>query len=362
MSPQGDPNQMPTVHLADDQAAAAALDQAEQAAQARQAGGNFAQWLKIPGPQGQTKWDSSVPVGFEGYADVFICPPWDATARIPFVEKVTHWYMSSANPKGKMLGCTDDDNTCLFCQARKLALASLDPAIQKAAKDWGRKRRQHLYNVIDLTNPPSHYGQDGIMRSFLFGAGPNCQSSLKRMFDTRGGINNFCNPQNGRPVRITKKKTGPENINVEWGAIDLDPMAIDRYFWGALSNLWNLREQSTVASQSDCLDAIRELNWPVPGGQAPNSYNPDPAPPYGTPYGGQQGMPPAAPQGAVYTPPQGSLPPPPQGMMTQGQGVPPPPPAGVNQGTPPPMNPPPVSSAPPPPPGQYGGGAGDPPF
>lgn len=372
------PSGPPQFYQVDDGAVQAALEDAEARAQQRResvGGSKFGTQLKVPGPQGQLNWDASVPVGHEGYVDVFLGGPWSSDARIPFVESVVHYFQSHAHPKGFSVTCTDDPKTCRFCMARSLAFKSPDPNIQKSAQNWGRKRRAFVYNCFDLTNPQSHYGQDGVMRPFLLKAGPNLQTSLKRMFDTRGGINSFINPQNGRPIRITKKKTGPENMNVEWGAIDLDPAPLDQYFWPAAQNLWNLQEQISPSSDQEVTQAIMELGWPMPGGESP-AYSAQPSPPHANPYQPapvpQSGYtPPPGPAGAppqqYGAPPQNMAPPPP------GQYAPPPPPAGMapppgmppapvpNQG-PPPMNPPPVSSAPPPPPGAPPPGNGQAPF
>lgn len=383
--PQAAPN-APVYHAPDDAAVRAVLDDVEVRSQQRQAGGNFAGQLKIPNHVGAVKWGPDVPVGYENHVDAYLCGGWAAGA-MPFVESVTHFYKSAAHPKGNVIGCSGDDS-CLFCQARSMASNSPDPTISKSAKDWGRRRVQYLYNAIDLTNPQSHYGQDGQMRPFLLPVGSNLQTSLRRMFDARGGITKFVDPVGGRPIRLTKKKTGMDDMNVEYGAIDMDPAPLDQYFWPALGNVWNLEKEVAPPPQAEVVAAIMELNWPMPQGMAVGSaptqaYSAAPQAPAPSPYPQQPQMPqqaplfPPAPQYAPQAsqPPQGqpqayapapapapyqapgmppapqpvAAPPPPPAMP---QGGPPPPPP-TNVGQPPPMAPPPVTSdgsVPPPPP------------
>lgn len=350
----------PVFHAPSDDATAQALQTAEAEAAQRREGGNFSQNIKFLGPNGETDW-TGVPVGYEAYVDVYLCGGWTPEIKVPFVESVSHFFKSNAHPKGKVLKCSDDAND-EFCASRKLALAI--PQLQASANGFGRKRRQFLYNAFDLTNPQSHYGQDGQMRPFILAAGVTLQSDLKRMFDTRGGIVTFCHPQSGRPIRVTKKKTGPETMNIEYGAIDLEPAPLDPYFHPGLQNLWDLSKEIEPSSSTDVHTALTELGWPIPDtllaklGQAqgtPLAYNPNPAPPAASPYLTQETV--TAP--AQIQPPaesQGVMPPPPPQGYSAPQSAPP--------GPPPPVGPPPPNGGmvpPPPPPGLPPQGAVPPP-
>jgi len=410
MPQQQFPGQMPLFHAPDEQAVQQQLGDIDKRAQDRQSqGGDFARFIRVPGPQGQVKWDAGVPIGYVGHVDVYLCGGWAAGVVMPMVECVTHFVKSMSNPKGFNITCSNDEN-CMFCQAKALAIQSPDPSIQQSAASWGRKRYQTLYNVLDLTNPQSHYGNDGIMRPYILGAGSQLQSDLKRMFDARGGVTIFCHPTQGRPIRVTKKKTGPNERDVEWGAIDLNPMPLDQYFYPALQNLWDLSQRVQPSKPEDIQKVIMELRWPMPGAmqaqahaqpQAPMSFNPAPQPPYPNPYGSppmppagmatagtvpppppgmapapsmppppqQQFMPPP-PQMAPQPPQQGMAPPPPPPVTSDGQGIPPlpqqqpgmgaPPPPPQPQGAPP-QGAPPQGAQPPPPPPQPGAAMPPPP-
>lgn len=379
MSPGGIPYYAP-----DEGAVRHDMDQWEQDQTSRRSS-----FLKVPTPQHQ---------GQETAVDVYFCGGWAPDVKVPYAESVTHFVKTAQHPKGTVVTCTGD-NSCRFCQSRKLALASPDQALRESAEMWGRSRRQMLYNVFNLSAPQSHYGQDGIMRPFLLGAGAQLQGDIKKLIDARGGFGALCNPQNGRPIRITKKKTGPKQMDVEWGCIDLQPAPLDQYFYPGYQNLWNLEEQTKASPDSEVDKVLQALGWPIPGGavqeQVPQGYNPNPSPPHANPYPPQQhgypqqpqyGAPPpppggGAPQGYQAPPPQGpppgqQPPPPPQGNQApppnqghapppppQGYGAPPPP-SQPGPGTAPP--PPPVMSTgqgvPPPPPNQGGQGNGPAPY
>jgi len=258
-----------------------------------------------------------------------------------------------------VLGYAGEDS--LWMQAVHLGMQHPDPRIQEIANNYGRVRRQWLYNVVDLSNPTTHYGQDGIMRPFILGAGSTLQKDIGILADTRGGISKLVHPISGRPLRYMKKKTGPEEMNVEYGVLDLDPAPLNQYFFPVMEKLWDLEAQTKAAMPEEMMRAIQEIGLPMPAtgqsfGQVPQSYNPNPAPAWGNPY--------AQPQQA---PPQYGAPPPPppyaqpmQGQQQQMPFVPPPPPQMVPQFAPPPP-PPPVSGQPsmgnmpppPPPMGQF---------
>lgn len=366
--PQAAPPQMPQFHEANDAAAAQAYSQTPQSQF-----GPKPNFLRVPGPNGQTRWDSSVYPGYEGSVIIHLLPPW-AAGKPVFVESKNHFFKSATHPKGMVLGYAGEDS--LYMAAIRLGMQHPDPRIQKIANDFGKIRRQYLYNVLDLSNPTTHYGQDGIMRPFVLGAGPNLQTDIGRLVDTRGGISKLVHPINGRPLKYSKKKTGPDEMNVEYGVLDLDPQPLNPYFYPALSNLWDLEAQTTPATQEDQLKAIQELGLPMPAtgqsfGQVPQSYNPAPAPQWPSPYPGQAPMgAPPPPQGWAPPPPQGFAAPPPQQMpqwappppaapqpqwpqqapSAAPQMPPPPPPAASGWGAPPPMGQPGMTGAPPPPP------------
>lgn len=312
----------PPVMNMNEEAAQAALKASEESFAAKTSMGDpFPNWLKFPGPEGQTKWDHSVPVGYAAHLDLYICPPWTDSVALPFLESVTHFYKSHPNPKGTVVTCTDD-KTCLFCQARSAGLESVDVNVNRTATMWGKKRRQFIYNVLDLNNPNSHVYKDGKMRPLLLGASVTLQKALRKIFEVRG-VTQICDWQNFKPIRITKKKTGPQDIDIEYSAIDLEPIALPDMFYPALHAIWDLAEQVKPSAPNEIMQAIQELGLPLPGSaQQPHqtaAYNPMPAPPP------QQYQSPPAYAGVSPTPAQAYSGAAPGGV----QAPPPPPPASA---------------------------------
>lgn len=381
--------QMPPSHQIDDRAAEASF--AANQANAGSGRGQLPNFLKVPGPAGQTKWDASVFIGYEGKLRIRLLPPW-AAGKGAWAEVRSYFFRSPSHPKGKVLLYQGEDS--LFTSAVRLALQSPDPRLQKLAQDVGRVRRQFLYNVADVGNPATHYGQDGIMKPFVLAAGPQLQADIGRLANVRGGISKLVHVEQGRDVILSKKKTGPEERNVEWGMLDMDPGPLAQPLWPLLQNLWDLDSLNKAPTPEEVMTAIRELGLPMPAmggsfGQVPQSYNPNPAPPYGSPYQGAPMAPAPMGQPQMMGPPQGmgvqggpyqqqlqypppgpqvqQMPPSPQQgapsvTMSWGPSMPPAPPPvssqpgpmqpyqGPQQGMapppPPPMNPPPVSSQP----------------
>jgi len=346
--------QMPQFYMPDDQATAQAYQNSAQTT----GGAAMPQFLRVPGPQGQTKWDGSVPVGYEGALIIRLCPPW-APGKPVFVEQKAHFcrVFTQKHPNGFGLPYAGDDS--LFMQAVRIGMQSSDDNMRKLANECGKVKKKYLYNVFDLSNPTSHYGQDGVMRPYILDMGVNVQKELARVTEVRQGISRIVHPLEGRSLRYSKKKTGPRKEDVEYGIIDLDPQALNAYFYPGLEHLWDLEALLSPPSQEVVLNVIREAGLPMPAtgqsfGQVPQNYNPNPSPPYPTPY--QQPQQQMQTQGQWQAPPmtQTNMAPPipvamQQHMPMQQQMpmMPPPPPMGnPNMGAPPPMAPPPVSSNP----------------
>lgn len=334
---------MPQTHPVDDAAAAAAM--AATASDAPR--GNLPNFLKVPGPAGQTKWDGSVNIGYEGRVRIRILPPW-AVGKHVWHEVRSYFYRSNQHPKGKTLAYMGEDS--LFQQALKMALQSPDQRLQTRAQEFGRVRRQFLYNVADVGNIGSHYGQDGIMKPFVLAAGAQLQADIARLANARGGVSKLVDVSLGRDLILSKKKTGPEERNVEWGMLDMDPGQFAQPLWPLLQNLWDLESLNKIPTQDEVIAAIQELGLPMPAtgssfGQVPAAYNPGPAAPWGNPMQ-QQPM-----VGAWTQQQQGPMPQP--QMAQQSQQMPtmafnpaamPTAQAGYGQAMPP--TPPPVSSQP----------------
>ena len=363
-APPATPATMPQAYAIDDAAMAAQYKQAKEEMQR----GGGAGFLKVPGPQGQVKWDSSVPIGYEGSVFVHICGPW-AQGKPLFVRKKKYFWKSRSKPNGTSIIVPSDGD--LIAQAIELASQSTDPQVQQFVKDFGKPRTNYLYNVLQLDNPGAHIGQDGVMRPLILDEGKQLHTAIGDVFTNAEGASNIVDYQNGRPVRLIRKKTGPRVMDIEWTAMPaMNPTPVPQEFWPALQNLWDLEKFVKYPTLEEMQAAILDMGLPMPGqavqSQVPMNYNPGAAPPYPNPYqqppqqqmapqgyqqppqGYQQGYqqspqqpPQQPPQPAQsFGPPPGMAPPPVSSQQPQGgyQGAPPP------AGPPPGMNPPPISS------------------
>lgn len=339
----------------------------------------FVKWL---GPQGQTKW-RDVNVGYASTIPVYILPaPQPQPGQPPtgfFLEVPTHFWKSAAHPQGKQIGCPGDG--CLICAAREAGLGHPDPQVQKRAKEFGRTRTQYFYQVVMLQYPQAHMMEDGKMRPHILAATRSLHAAIGEVVQARG-IAKIIDPTNGRPVMLRKTKTGKQDRDVEYHAIDGEPMPLPSVFYPVLQNLWNLREFLMIPSQQDMMMAVQEMALPMPGQQ----FNPAPQAPWPNPHqapqqftgfqpmqqplsfqGGQGGYPNQTPgylpqpQGQLQYLPPGDpyqFPPPEEGGYGAPQGLMPQPPPPMTpmpaqqfqyaqpQAQPQVMGPPPVTSSP----------------
>lgn len=258
--------------------------------------GTGPQYVKFPGPQGQLKWDASVPIKHQSKITIFIAPPWQAGKNI-FVVSNSHFYKSQARPQGSGISCPGAE--CLICRAREAALASSDPVLQAKAKDFGRVRKQYLYNVLLLENSHGHYDAAGTMRPFVLAASSTLHAAIGDIIEEHGVLQ-IVDPSRGRPIRIAKRKTGPNTIDIEYSAIHLDPCPLPYEFYGALANLWDLEALNRVPTYDEQLAAVNEMGLILPTANIPSV-------PYPNPYATNP-----------YAPPQAPIPVPPP-VQSQGQ-------------------------------------------
>ena len=296
-------------------------------------------FVKFLGPQGQTRWNNAVPIGYEASLVLRILPPPNPSPANPtphiFLEQKTHFWKSAAHPQGSQIGCAGKDR-CAVCRAREAGLAHPDPQVQKRAKEFGRVKTNFLYQVAMVQYPQAHFGEDGVMRPLILSAGSKLHSSLGELVHGRG-FAKIVHPTAGRDLSVKKKKVGSNDMDVEYGVLDLDPAPIPPTFYPLLSNLLDLHEFIREASEQEQLAAVAEMQLPMPGqAQSTAAYNPMPQAPYGNPYQAAasapafQGYPPApvSPPAyqSQYLPPAYNLPPSPAPAVFQGFEGPPSPP------------------------------------
>jgi hypothetical protein len=303
---------LPQYNLPDEAAVLQAYKAHAQEVASWGSGGDRAQFVKWPGPQGQLKWDRSVPAGYEFSWIIYILPPW-APGKNIFRMVRSHFWKSYANPKGRSVGCPGSDS-CLICQAREAAMAHPDPQVQDRGKTWGKVRTQWLYNVVLLENINAHFGQDGQFRPIILGAGAKLHKALGDIVNDKKGAINVVDPMRGRPIRIIRRKTGNEDRDIEYNALAQDATPLPSQFYAAIQNLHDLDKQDWQPKYEDMLKAIQEMGLPMPNNLgAPSAppqqfYQPQPQPPAPSPYPVQAA---ASPYPAQYPAAQPAQPAPP---------------------------------------------------
>jgi hypothetical protein len=412
----------------------AQMKQRADAIQNRAQGGSQKKFFNIPGPNGG-EWKTAY-VGYEGQRGFYFCGMYDSNYP-NFVERTKRFWKSQQNPGGKSIYAGED---------------SLIATVMKYNYDNGNKpdflkpNRQvclqgfplEYQNGMLYANANACMNQQGKIQPMLYNMSYKLFTKLKKEVQLVGAMSlqdpnlhgeegeakawltgwGLCfNEDNGRPFLVTKKKTGAEQMNVEFDISRLEPMPLPDAYRPGLSDMYRLHELFPEASQEEQLAAILEVGLLLPPGMEhlrpgtsmgppqggyppmqqvqnygqqpqqpqgyppqfqqpaypqqpypaqpmippgmpnPQSYQQQPAPPNPNPYQGQN-------QGQPY-PQQGQVPQPLPaypGQQPQQQAAPPPPPQPPQQAqgqppAPPPQPPgPPPQQPPPPPPQQAPGG------
>jgi hypothetical protein len=359
------PGGVPAFHMPDEEMVRASFREYQE--EAARSGGSRAQYVKFPGPGGQPKWGNDVPVGYEVALQIYLLPAW-APGRNIYRRVRSHFWRSFQHPRGSSLNCPGPES-CFICKARDLAINSSDMMMQKRAKDYGKTRTQYLYNVAVLDNPTGHIDRSGVMRPFILGAGAMLHEAIQNFIAERGLLH-IVHPMSGRPMRIKRRKTGTNEMDVEYSVVDMNPMPLPPYFYPALGALWDLDAEDKVNTAEQQMRAVQEIGLPIPGEAAgmPMGAPMPGAPmspvgpnPYSNPY------PVGSPTAPVAMPPPMIAQPYQQTFGAQGVGAgqaPAPPNFYPQQAMPPPGNfapPPPVVSGMQPPPSAFSGMQSPPP-
>jgi len=365
------PGGVPAFYMPDEEMVRAAYRESQEEAQ--RTGGSRAQYVKFPGPGGQPKWGPEVPVGYESVIPMYLLPAWAPGKNLSRRVR-SHFWRSHEHPKGSSLACPGPES-CLICKARDLAINSTDLMMQKRAKEYGRARTQYLYNVVILNNPHGHLDRSGVMRPFILGAPTTLNAEIGKFIDARGLLH-IVHPLSGRPLQVTRRRTGTGDMDIEYSVMDMNPQPLPEYFYPALSALWDLDAEDKGATVEQQMRMLSEIGLPIPseasgmpmgmpmGVPSPGAPMMPAGPnPYQQTFGAVGGgagvfpafTPPPAPAAPNFYP-QSATPPP----GNFGHGAPPPPPPPFSGMQPPPappfqgfsgMQPPP----PPPPPSPFSG-------
>jgi hypothetical protein len=358
-----------------------AAEIAAEAARARAGGGGDMKFVRMPGPQGQPKWDATVPIGWEARVAIYLAPAW-ALGQNYYIEGISHFWKSYQHPAGTSVGCPGKE-ICLIDKSRGSLFNSGRESDAQRARQTLRGQKHFYYQgfLLDL-GPQQHVSPTGVMRPFILDAGSDLHAKIQFIMKNRG-YRNVLDKDGGRPLIVVKRKTGPDIQNVDWDAIDGNPMPLPMEYRNA--QLWDLAKLVVPATPQEQVTALIETGMPIPPeaysmfppGSLPQQaapsgqpsmpmgnqgWNPGPgAPPFPSPYGAppaqtwQQPVPQAPPQNWQQPAPQAAPPsfgppqPPPMPVPPQTMIQPAPQPPAM--GPPPPtMPPPPPQMAPPPPP------------
>ena len=230
-------------------------------------GGDKLAFLRFPLPNGMP-W-ANAPVNSESKVVVFVLPaPPTPQGQQPygiFHKSFSHFYKSQEHPKGIPIICPGKA-TCLVCQSRSIALGSGNPELVTRAENWAKGRVNFLYQVVVLSDPTQHKADaTGKMRPVILQAGTNLHTSIGNVIKTRG-IGKIVDPRGGRPLLLTRTKTGFNTMDVDYAAIDMEPSALDPYWYGVLNNLYVLKDVVPMPTQEQMVTALREMQLPLPGG------------------------------------------------------------------------------------------------
>jgi len=294
----------------------AALKAAQADASARSGGGDRLPFFEFPPPQGAQTWKSAAP-NTSSTVKVWICQPAPGQRLIHHkYKKHFYYYNEGGARKASSVGCIGDN--CPFDAAADMARNQ--PHLSASVEAWGKKAKpKWLFNILVVDSPNLHFRPDGSMAPMILDAGPTLANDILGLVDSLGIASKLVDPYEGRPVLITKKKTGNEDRDVEYSAI-YSPNAepLPQQFWPALHNIWDLAACRRAPTSQDFQQALMRLGWPMPdmsglgapqGAQpAPPAYNAAPMPPAANPYM-QNAQAPAFPAQAPAYPQQQTMPP-----------------------------------------------------
>jgi hypothetical protein len=231
---------------------------------------NGINFVKFLGPRGEEKWDS-VPIRHKSVVRAYLLPPY-AEGRNIFSISKKHFWKSFKSPRGTSIACIGAPN-CKICLAKQIGLDSGNPELQKRAKEFGAIRTTYLYNVALLDNIPGHF-DSGIPKPFVLTAGATLHTAIGNLIEDKGIT--ICDPQQGRPIRLKKEKTGPNQMDIDYHATDEEPSPLPQVLWSLLANLVDLDQLVAVPKDEDVLAAISDMGLSLDNGsvyQVPNNYN-----------------------------------------------------------------------------------------
>lgn len=258
---------MPAIHMPDDaliqQAYARAQEEQARIARIRsgQGFGGDLHWFSPLGPQGETKWGASVPIGYEASYVIWLLPAW-APGILPHVNDPSHFYRSAEKPQGTGITCAGEGQ-CWVCAARNALFKTGSEVDAKKAQDAGKLSKRAIYQIILLEHYQSHFTPDGRMVPWLFRVPGGLHNDIVEKIKNKTAMK-IMHPQHGRPLVVRKKKKGAQTFDIDWAIDDLDPRPLDQHFWPIFQNLYDLTKFVKKPTLTEQYEAIVAMNFPVP--------------------------------------------------------------------------------------------------
>ena len=248
--------QMPFYHRPDEQSMLAAYQE-----QRNNSGGSGFNYVKFP----PDDW-STVQVGYKSVIRAYLLPPF-AEGRHIFSITKNHFWKSIKSPKGKSIVCPGD-GSCEICNASSAALSSSDSEQQKRAKDWGRVKTNYLYQVGMLDSMGSHF-QTNPPKPFILQAGAKLHGHIGNLIEDKSI--SICDPQQGRPLRLKREKTGMNTKDIGYSCTDEDPSPLPQPLWILLNNLFDLDFVTKIPTREEMLEAVIDMGL-QPSNASQNPY------------------------------------------------------------------------------------------
>lgn len=230
-------------------------------------GGSRKGYLRIPGPDGSSSWESAQS-GYKGHVDVYLMPP-SVQGVGEYVDSGSHFWKSAATGwKPKSLTCVNED-TCKVCLGRRWTYKTGGRPDSAA-----NRRNKYLYQVAALGTqhgpiaPHEHIDTDdqerpNLMKPFLMEVPKKLHVAIQELIKDRIRDGLLYDPVNGRPIRLMRKKTGPEAMNVEYSVMDLNKAPLPQEYAPVLSALYDLRTIAQEPDEATQYQAAEDIGVPL---------------------------------------------------------------------------------------------------
>lgn len=226
------------------------------------AGGGGGKWkrFKPKGPNGETDFKKVAPGGASKQYTLAILPS-SQPGALPFEPNLSHFIPKS----NRSVSCAG--KTCPICSARNSLFTTGRADDAERAKKIGPAKHGTTYQLIDLDDPYFHVDGDKMV-PMTWDLSPTAQTQLMDIFKgVTGGLSSvIVHLENGipvfRPIAVTRKKTGPRDMDVEWAIVPRDMAALPQTFWPVLYNLIDLRKANTPLTREAAMQALQDLQLP----------------------------------------------------------------------------------------------------